>query len=75
MTDMQTEEVVRTDVTEPGDSDKFAHYVPAHKLTDAMVFGTPLEALCGKKWIPTRDGLKFPICPECKEKWEALEEG
>lgn len=55
-----------------GDHDKFAHYVPKDKIADAMVFGTPLQALCGKKWVPTRDGMKFPVCPECKDAYDAL---
>lgn len=60
--------------SEPGDHDKMSHYVRADKLTDAMVHGVPLKALCGKFWVPTRDGLKFPVCPECKKKWEELED-
>lgn len=67
------EETVRTTPMEPGDHDRFAHYVPKDKLTDAMVFGTALKALCGKEWVPTRDASKFPVCPDCKKKWEELE--
>ena len=37
---------------------------------EAMVNGTPVVALCGKVWIPSRDPQKFPVCPECKEIWE-----
>lgn len=58
--------------SDPGDHDKFAHYVEKEKLADAMVFGHALQALCGKRWVPTRDGLKFPVCPECKKRWEEL---
>jgi hypothetical protein len=39
------------------------------------VFGTPIKALCGKVWVPSRDPRKFPICPECKEIYESLPEG
>lgn len=65
----------KPDVVEPGDHEKFAHYVDKTKLADAIVFGTPLQALCGKFWVPTRDGLKFPVCPDCKEIWEGLDAG
>jgi len=34
--------------------------------------GTPVVALCGKVWIPNRDPEKFPVCPECKEIYEAM---
>lgn len=61
--------------SEPGDHDKFAHYVNAKDLTEAMVYGIALPALCGKVWVPTRDGLKFPVCPECQKIYETLEDG
>lgn len=55
---------------EPGDHDRFAHYVwgrnPKAKVTESMVTGTPIRALCGKKWVPSRDGSKYPVCPDCK---------
>ena len=34
--------------------------------------GTPVVALCGKVWVPSRAPEKFPVCPECKEIWEDL---
>jgi hypothetical protein len=49
--------------------------VPKDKLTDAMVNGTPVIALCGKVWVPSRDPQRFPVCPECKEIWESLHAG
>jgi hypothetical protein len=42
---------------------------------DAMVNGTPVVALCGKVWVPSRDPEKYPVCPECKEIWESLKKG
>jgi Protein of unknown function (DUF3039) len=60
---------------EEGDHERFSHYVPKDKLTDAMVMGTPVVALCGKVWVPSRDPERFPVCPECKEIWESLESG
>jgi hypothetical protein len=49
--------------------------VPKDKLTEAMVMGTPVIALCGKVWVPSRDPERFPVCPECQEIWESLESG
>jgi hypothetical protein len=60
---------------EEGDHERFSHYVPRDKLTEAMVMGTPVVALCGKVWVPSRDPERFPVCPECKEIWESLESG
>ncbi len=56
-----------------GDHEKFAHYVAKDKLTAAFIEGSPVVALCGKVWVPTRDPQKFPVCPECKEIWESLD--
>jgi hypothetical protein len=58
-----------------GDHDRFSHYAEKEKLTEAMVMGTPIIALCGKVWVPSRDPKKYPVCPTCKEIWEALDAG
>ena len=68
----RTEHDERTVPTDEGDHDRFSHYVEKEKLTEAMVMGTPVVALCGKVWVPSRDGTKFPVCPDCKEIWESL---
>lgn len=60
------------DNVEPGDHERFAHYVPKAKLTEAMINGTPVTALCGKVWVPSRDPERFPVCPECKEIRESM---
>ncbi len=70
--DERVEQDERTVPTDEGDHDRFSHYVEKDKLTEAMVMGTPVVALCGKVWVPSRDGTKFPVCPECKEIWESL---
>jgi hypothetical protein len=63
----------RTDMrTEEGDHEKFSHYVPKDDLTEAMIMGHPVIALCGKVWVPGRDPKKFPVCPTCKEIFEGL---
>jgi len=61
--------------TEEGDHERFSHYVPKDELTEAMVMGHPVIALCGKVWTPSRDPERFPLCPECKEIWEGLDKG
>jgi hypothetical protein len=72
----QTVEDRRTQPTPgEGDHERFSHYVPKDKLTAAMVEGTPVIALCGKVWVPSRDPQKFPVCPECKEAWEGMNPG
>lgn len=61
--------------TDNGDHERLSHYVPKDKLMEAMVNGTPVIALCGKVWVPSRDPQKYPVCPECKEIWESMREG
>ena len=60
---------------EEGDEERFGHYVPKGKLTEALVLGTPVVALCGKVWVPTRNPDRFPVCPTCKEIWESMNSG
>ena len=57
---------------EPGDHERYAHYVRKDKVVESAVMGTPVVALCGKVWIPNRDPEKFPVCPECKEIFEEM---
>ena len=57
-----------------GDHERMSHYADKDKLMEAMVNGTPVVALCGKVWVPSRDPSRFPICPECKEIYDSLAE-
>ena len=51
----------------PGDSERFAHYVRKERITEAMIAGKPVVALCGKVWVPSRNPDRYPVCPTCKE--------
>lgn len=62
-----------TTVTEDGDHDLFAHYAKKLDIERSMFDGVEITALCGKKWRPSRDFAKFPICPTCKDLYEKLE--
>ena len=48
---------------EPGES-------AAAKVLEARIYGTPLEALCGHVWVPSRDPKQLPLCEECKSIYE-----
>ena len=39
----------------------------AAKVLQARIDGTPLEALCGHRWIPSRDPKQLPLCTKCKD--------
>ena len=42
----------------------------AAKVREARINGTPVEALCGYVWVPSRDPKQLPICEECKSIYE-----
>jgi hypothetical protein len=46
--------------TDPGES-------AAAKVMEARIFGTPIEALCGHVWVPSRDPKQLPLCQACKD--------
>ena len=70
--DRELEELLNQEVVEPGDHERFAHYVKKEKILESAISGKPVKALCGKKWTPGRDPEKFPVCPTCKEIYERL---
>ena len=74
MTDLTTAPVIDPVTTDGGDHERFSHYVRKSELMPSAVEGTPVRALCGKMWVPNRDPEKFPICPECKDIYEALKD-
>lgn len=68
--DRELEELLQNQ--EPGDHERFSHYVKKDKILESAITGKPVRALCGKKWTPGRDPEKFPICPTCKEIYESM---
>ncbi|MCL2464949.1 MAG: DUF3039 domain-containing protein [Micrococcales bacterium] len=57
---------------EPGDHERYAHYVRKEKILQSAMSGRPVVALCGKVWVPGRDPSRFPVCPVCKEIYQGL---
>ena len=46
--------------TEPGES-------AVAKVTEARIYGYPVEALCGERFVPQQDPKRLPLCEICKE--------
>lgn len=61
------ERVEERELVEPGDAERFSHYVKKEKILESAMTGNPVIALCGKVWVPGRDPQRFPVCPACKE--------
>ncbi|ROS59506.1 DUF3039 family protein [Frigoribacterium sp. PhB160] len=70
--DRELEKLLTEDVVDPGDHERFSHYVKKDKIMESAMSGKPVKALCGKKWTPGRDPEKFPVCPTCKDIYEKM---
>lgn len=70
MSDLQELELAVN--TSSGDHDVFAHYAEKDLITEALINGTPVVALCGKVWVPFRNPEKYPICQICQEILDSL---
>jgi hypothetical protein len=42
----------------------------AARVLEARIYGTPVEALCGYVWVPSRDPKQLPLCEACKSIYE-----
>ncbi len=72
--DRELEELLEQEHIEPGDHERFSHYVKKEKILESAITGKPVVALCGKKWLPGRDPQKFPVCPDCKKIYDRLKD-
>ncbi len=70
--DRELEQLLEDSQIEDGDHERFSHYVPKDKILESALSGKPVRALCGKKWTPSRDPEKFPVCPDCKKVYERM---
>jgi len=81
-----TTEIIKTDLTgaeialmiDLADLDAnfpglYGHYVMPGEAVVALFDDTVATALCGFKWVPTRilDGNELPLCPKCKQVYQA----
>ena len=48
---------------EPG----FWHIIRKDDQMRGYVLGEEIQALCGHRFVPTRDPDRFPPCPGCKQ--------
>jgi hypothetical protein len=74
VTEERTDTAPKTQDSDGG-LDLFAHYIKKEKVVESAVTGKAVKALCGKKWVPSRDPSNYPICPTCKDIFEGLRPG
>lgn len=71
--DRELEKLLNEEQTDdPGDHDKFSHYVRKEKILESAVTGKAVRALCGKKWLPNSNPDRFPVCPNCKAVYDKM---
>jgi hypothetical protein len=63
-----------TDEVEETEDGPVAHIVKVKRgeqatavVLQARIEGTPIEALCGHVWVPSRDPKQLPMCQRCKD--------
>jgi hypothetical protein len=69
---VSTETLEKVDVDANTGEENFSHYAESVSVTEGYVLGTPVMAICGKVFIPSKDPEKLRVCPICKEIVEAL---
>jgi hypothetical protein len=42
-------------------------------IVEARVLGTPVTALCGHVWVPSRNPEQHPVCSRCVEVLKAMD--
>ena len=70
MLDLLEDTDIRT--TDSNEDEQFAHYAEKASVTEGYIMGTPVIALCGKIFVPSRDPKNLRVCPICKQIVEAL---
>ena len=71
--DRELEELLREENLEPGDHERFSHYVKKDKIAESAVMGTHVVALCGEVFPVTKSPKPgSPVCPDCKRIYEQM---
>ncbi len=64
--DRELEKLLEEEAIEPGDHERFSHYVKKDKILQSALSGKPVRALCGKKWVPGRDPRSSRSAPTAR---------
>lgn len=64
--ELQQDDPIVSHIVGPDYDDNGNKIQGAAKVMQAMVNGTPVTAICGYVWVPSRDPGKHPLCDRCK---------
>lgn len=74
---MSSPEVIERPDTRPSDPDldegKVAHIVRKEDHMRGYVMGEEITALCGTRFIPSRDPERYPMCEACRQVLSAMQ--
>lgn len=62
----------RSQTTDTGNDDDVFHIVSKHDWGVGYIMGQEIEALCGKRWVPSRDPQGLEPCQACASLLEQL---
>lgn len=69
--DLVASDVIEREQTRPSDpgleEGKVAHIIRKNDQMRGYVLGEEITALCGEKFIPTRDPYQYPVCEACRD--------
>lgn len=65
-TETVTSEPEHAHIVDRGDDPRPAWFL----VIEARVNGTPVTALCGHTWVPSRNPENLPVCQKCVEIFE-----
>lgn len=65
---MTTEILERPELSDPDlDEGRLTHIVSRDDEMKGYVLGEEIVALCGHRFVPSRDPRKYPVCQACKD--------
>lgn len=65
---MTTETIEKPNVADPTVGEPtVAHIITKDSQMRGYIYGEEIIALCGERFIPTRDPNRYPLCGACKE--------
>lgn len=72
---MATETLERPAPTDVDDDQRLTHIVTNEAWELGYLYGQEVEALCGYRWVPSRDPERYPVCQPCVEVAEQIRGG
>ena len=73
MSDILEDTRVKKSRTDDGDHDKFQHYFRKRDISNNLMTGKPMVALCGKIIARQVDPKGRTVCQKCKDELEKLQ--